>query len=134
MSPGLPASKLLAVALNKTILTRVFILWKVFASSFSPHVSSSFLVASDIIPPAEKTKGMKRPLVRGLALIARLSICSRYFVLAGRCGEVEKCQPLDWLSFGSLTAKEGVFRVLRRPVIRPDVQLLRLAIVAEGGD
>jgi len=25
-------------------------------------------------------------------------------------------------------------RVLRRPVIRPDVQLLRLAIVAEGGD
>ena len=53
---------------------------KVFASSFSPHVSSSFLVASDIIPPAEKTKGMKRPLVRGLALIARLSICSRYFV------------------------------------------------------
>jgi len=27
-----------------------------------------------------------------------------------------------------------VVRVLRRPVIRPDVQLLRLAIVAEGGD
>ncbi len=28
----------------------------------------------------------------------------------------------------------GGVRVLRRPVIRPDVQLLRLAIVAEGGD
>jgi hypothetical protein len=27
-----------------------------------------------------------------------------------------------------------IVRVLRRPVIRPDVQLLRLAIVAEGGD
>jgi len=29
---------------------------------------------------------------------------------------------------------EDSVRVLRRPVIRPDVQLLRLAIVAEGGD
>jgi len=28
----------------------------------------------------------------------------------------------------------GGVRVLRRPVIRPDVQLLRLAIVVEGGD
>jgi len=27
-----------------------------------------------------------------------------------------------------------IVRVLRRPVIRPDVQLLRLAIVAEGGE
>jgi len=80
MSPGLPASKLLVLALSKAILTFVFILWKVLTSSFSPRVSSSFHVASDIIPPAEKTKGMKRPLVRGLALIARLSICSRYFV------------------------------------------------------
>ena len=71
MSPGLPASKLLALALSKAILTSVFILWKVFASSFSPHVSSSFLVASVIIPPAEKIKGMKLPLVRGLAWIAR---------------------------------------------------------------
>jgi len=33
----------------------------------------------------------------------------------------------------SKNVKGGV-RVLRRPVIRPDVQLLRLAIVAEGGD
>ncbi len=80
LSPGLPASKLLVLALSKALLTIVFILWKVFASSFSPHVSSCFLVASDIIPPAEKTKGMKRPLVRGLAWITRLSICSRYFV------------------------------------------------------
>jgi len=63
MSPGLPASKLLVLALSKAILTIVFILWKVLTSSFSPHVSSSFLVASDIIPPAEKTKGMKRSLV-----------------------------------------------------------------------
>ncbi len=30
--------------------------------------------------------------------------------------------------------QRGCVRVLRRPVIRPDVQLLRLAIVAEGGD
>jgi len=80
MSPGLPVSKLLVLALSKAILTIVFILWKVFASSFSPHISSSFLVASNIIPPAEKTKGMKRRLVRGLAWTARLSICSRYFV------------------------------------------------------
>ena len=57
MSPGLPASKLLVLALSKAILTIVFILWNVFASSFSPHVPSSFLVASDIIPPAEKTQG-----------------------------------------------------------------------------
>jgi len=63
MSPGLPASELLVLALSKAILTIVFILWKVLTSSFSPHVSSSFLVASDIIPPAEKTKGMKRSLV-----------------------------------------------------------------------
>jgi len=38
---------------------------------------------------------------------------------------------------GSLIAatfEGGTVRVLRRPVIRPDVQLLRLAIVAEGGD
>jgi len=34
MSPGLPASKLLVLALSKAILTIVFILWKVFASSF----------------------------------------------------------------------------------------------------
>jgi len=34
MSPGLPASKLLVLALGKAILTIVFILWKVFASSF----------------------------------------------------------------------------------------------------
>jgi hypothetical protein len=33
-----------------------------------------------------------------------------------------------------LTASCHIVRVLRRPVIRPDVQLLRLAIVAEGGD
>jgi len=78
MSPGLPASRLLVLALSKAILTIIVILWKVFAFSFSPHVSSAFLVASDIIPPAEKTKGMKRPLVRGLAWIARLSICSRF--------------------------------------------------------
>jgi len=32
-----------------------------------------------------------------------------------------------------LSTRQNV-RVLRRPVIRPDVQLLRLAIVAEGGD
>ncbi len=30
--------------------------------------------------------------------------------------------------------QNDLVRVLRRPVIRPDVQLLRLAIVAEGGD
>jgi len=34
-------------------------------------------------------------------------------------------EPPQWLA---------TVRVLRRPVIRPDVQLLRLAIVAEGGD
>jgi len=67
-------------SLTKATLTSVFILCKVFASSFSLHVSRSFIVAPDIIPPAEKTKGMKLPLVRGLAWIARLSICSRYSV------------------------------------------------------
>ncbi len=36
MSPGVPASKLLVLALSKATLTIVFILWKVFASSFSP--------------------------------------------------------------------------------------------------
>ena len=37
-------------------------------------------------------------------------------------------------SFPWLTLMGGGVRVLRRPVIRPDVQLLRLAIVVEGGD
>jgi len=45
-----------------------------------PCAPDSFLVASDIIPPAEKTKAINLPLVRGLAWIARLYICSRYFV------------------------------------------------------
>ena len=42
MSPGLPVSKLLVLALSKAILTIVFILWKVFASSFSPLLPCSF--------------------------------------------------------------------------------------------
>ena len=49
MSPGLPASKFLALALRH-------------------H------------PTCREDQGMKRPLVRGLAWIARLSICSRYLV------------------------------------------------------
>jgi len=44
----------------------------------------------------------------------------------------------DGLALGGfrieVTVKTPSVRVLRRPVIRPDVQLLRLAIVAEGGD
>ncbi len=89
MSPGLPVSKLLVLALSKAILTIVFILWKVFASSFSPHISSSFLVASNIIPPAEKTKGMKRPLVREVwpGQLASLSAPGILW-LAGRYGEL----------------------------------------------
>ncbi len=41
---------------------------------------------------------------------------------------------MDVVTGGLLNLARTTVRVLRRPVIRPDVQLLRLAIVAEGGD
>jgi len=48
---------------------------------------------------------------------------TRFQTCVGRC-----------LSSFTPPLKVLTVRVLRRPVIRPDVQLLRLAIVAEGGD
>ncbi len=47
---------------------------------------------------------------------------------------IHVCFSLDQIHRNRFDRKKGVVRVLRRPVIRPDVQLLRLAIVAEGGD
>jgi len=40
----------------------------------------------------------------------------------------------DWKGSKTSLGHTQSVRVLRRPVIRPDVQLLRLAIVAEGGE
>ncbi len=52
------------------------------------------------------------------------------------CGEAAPgiAQYLSTFKQWAYEKPEAAVRVLRRPVIRPDVQLLRLAIVAEGGD
>lgn len=71
-------SKLLLLAFNSAMLSRIVILVNLVGPISFLQISSSLAVSLDISLPAEKTSGMKRLLVRDRTCVACLPTLLRY--------------------------------------------------------